>query len=180
MTYNNSMGFLNIEIKASCSDPNGIEQILADEKAEYKGLDHQVDTYFIVPEGRLKLREGNIENSLIFYKRDNISGPKESHVQLYKTKPASGLKEILLHALSVKVVVDKKRKIFFINNIKFHIDRVENLGSFIEIEAIDKEGTIGQIKLEAQCDRYIKKFGINKSDLISVSYSDLLLMKEHK
>lgn len=174
------MGFLNIEIKASCSDPHRIEQILIDEKANYKGLDHQIDTYFNLPEGRLKLREGNIENSLIFYKRDNISGPKESHVQLYKTKPDSGLKELLVHSLGTKVIVDKKRKIFFIDNIKFHIDQVENLGSFIEIEAIDKEGTIGQVKLELQCERYIKKFGINKNDLISVSYSDLILNKKNK
>ena len=172
------MGFLNIEIKASCSDPDRIEQILNDEEADNKGLDHQVDTYFNIPEGRLKLREGNIENSLIFYKRDNISGPKESHVQLYKTKPDSGLKEVLVHSLGTKVIVDKKRKIFFVENIKFHIDLVENLGSFIEIEAIDKTGTIGQAKLEVQCERYIKKFGINKSDLISVSYSDLLLKKQ--
>jgi len=174
------MGFLNIEIKASCSDPKRIEQILIDDKADYKGLDHQVDTYFNVHDGRLKLREGNIENSLIFYKRDNIKGPKESLVQLYKTQPDSGLKEVLLHALGTKVIVDKKRKIFFIDNIKFHIDLIENLGSFIEIEAIDKEGTIGQVKLEAQCERYIKKLGIEKTDLISVSYSDLILKKENK
>ena len=169
------MGFLNIEIKASCSNPEQIEQILISEKAEYKGLDHQIDTYFNVSEGRLKLREGNIENSLIFYHRENTSGPKKSHVQLYKTKPGSGLKEVLLHSLGKKIIVDKKRKIFFIENIKFHIDHVESLGSFVEIEAIDKDGTIGQAKLEAQCERYIKKFKIDNKDLISVSYSDLLL-----
>ncbi len=171
------MGFLNIEIKASCSNPKQIEQILFRENAEYIGLDHQIDTYFNVPEGRLKLREGNIENSLIFYKRENITGPKKSQVQLYKTQPGSGLKDVLKQSLGTKVIVDKKRKIFFIENIKFHIDDVAGLGSFVEIEAIDKDGTIGQTKLEAQCDRYIKKFEIHKNDLISVSYSDLLLEK---
>lgn len=174
------MGFLNIEIKAYCSNPGNIEQILLDEKAEYKGIDHQIDTYFNVPEGRLKLREGNIENSLIFYHRENISGPKKSQVQLYKTKPASGLKQVLLHALGTKIIVDKQRKIFFIENIKFHIDKVEGLGSFVEIEAIDREGNIGQAKLSEQCERYIQKFGISKSDLISVSYSDLLAKEKKK
>jgi len=172
------MGFLNIEIKAHCSNPDRIEQILRDEKAEYKGLDHQIDTYFNTSNGRLKLREGDIENSLIFYERENISGPKKSQVQLYKTQPKSGLKEVLVHSLGTKVIVDKKRKIFFIKNIKFHIDLVEDLGSFVEIEAIDKHGTFGQTKLEAQCDRYIKKFAIDSDDLISVSYSDLLLKKK--
>ena len=172
------MGFLNIEIKAYCSNPENIEQILIDEKAEYKGLDHQIDTYFNVPEGRLKLREGNIENSLIFYKRENISGPKKSRVQLYKTQRNSGLKEVLHHSLGIKIIVDKKRKIFFIENIKFHIDQVEGLGSFVEIEAIDKEGNIGQAKLAKQCESYIQKFGINKKDLISLSYSDLLLNEQ--
>lgn len=169
------MSFINIEIKARCSNPENIEQILLDENANFKGLDHQIDTYFNVPKGRLKLREGNIENSLIFYERENISGPKKSQVQLYKTQSESGLKEVLYHSLGINIIVDKKRKIFFIENIKFHIDEVKGLGSFVEIEAIDKHGTIGQTKLEAQCDRYIKKFAIDNNELISVSYSDLLL-----
>ena len=173
------MGFLNIEIKAYCSKPKNIEQILRDEQAEYKGLDRQIDTYFNVPQGRLKLREGNIENSLIFYHREDITGPKKSRVQLYKTQPGSSLKEVLIHALGIKIIVDKKRKIYFIKNIKFHIDQVEGLGSFVEIEAIDKEGNIGEAKLQEQCERYIQKFEILKSDLISVSYSDLLLNEKN-
>jgi len=56
-----------IEIKASCPDPEQARMILSELKAEHKGTDHQIDTYFNVKEGRLKLREGNIENNLIFY-----------------------------------------------------------------------------------------------------------------
>ena len=58
---------LNVEIKAKCSDPKRVRNILESKGAEYRGLDHQIDTYFRVPNGRLKLREGNIENALIFY-----------------------------------------------------------------------------------------------------------------
>ena len=174
------MGFLNIEIKAHCSNPEDIEQILIDEKAEYEGLDHQIDTYFNVPEGRLKLREGNIENALIFYHREDISGPKKSKVQLYKSKPGAGLKEILQNSLGIKVIVEKDRKIFFVQNIKFHLDTVKDLGSFVEIEAIDKQGNIGQAKLSEQCERYIKKFRITNNELISLSYSDLLLKENIK
>ncbi|MBU0536174.1 MAG: adenylate cyclase, partial [Nanoarchaeota archaeon] len=68
----------NIEIKARCSDHARIRDILLREKADFKGTDHQIDTYFNTCNGRLKLREGNIENSLIFYKREDKTGPKKS------------------------------------------------------------------------------------------------------
>jgi predicted adenylyl cyclase CyaB len=168
------MGFINVEIKARCSDPDKLERILLDEKAHFAGIDHQVDTYFQVSSGRLKLREGKIENALIFYKRDNQSGPKVSDVELYKTNPEIPLKNLLGNALGVKVVVDKYRKIFFIDNIKFHIDVVKGLGSFVEIEAIDREMTGNKELLEKQCKKYMQKLGIEKKDLISESYSDLL------
>lgn len=171
------MGIVNIEIKALCSDPSVIENILRNEKADFVGIDHQVDTYFNVANGRLKLREGNIENALIHYNRENISGPKKSDVLLYKTTPNSELKKLLSQSLGVKVVVDKQRKIFFIGNIKFHIDIVEGLGSFIEIEAIDETGQGDQAKLFEQCQRYLTKFMIKQSELVDVSYSDLLIQK---
>ena len=72
------MGFLNIEIKAKCKFPNDVESALLSLNAKFIGIDHQIDTYFHSPNGRLKLREGIIENSLIFYERDNIPGPKKS------------------------------------------------------------------------------------------------------
>ena len=168
------MSFINIEIKARCSDSDSIEKMLFEENAEFIGTDHQIDTYFNVSNGRLKLREGNIENALIHYNRENISGPKKSEVLLYKSKPGSALKDILSKSIGVKVVVDKVRKIFFIDNIKFHLDNVKGLGSFVEIEAIDKNGTIGQAKLFEQCQQYLKKFGINEDEFIPDSYSDLL------
>lgn len=174
------MSFLNIELKAHCHNPEFIEEILKQEKAKFHGTDFQTDTYFNTNEGRLKLREGNIENSLIFYHRDNKPGPKKSNVILYKPSPGKSLKEILTTANGVKVIVNKERKIYFIANIKFHIDRIEKLGSFVEIEAIDMEGNIGIEKLREQCQRYINKFSIEDRDLISESYSDLLLDKLKK
>ena len=133
------------------------------------------DTYFKVNNGRLKLREGNIENFLVFYEREDKEGPKQSNVILFKSDPNSSLKEILLKSLGALVVVDKQREIYFIENVKFHIDIVKNLGTFMEIEAIDSDGTFTKEKLLEQCENYLQLFGIQKSDLISVSYSDLLL-----
>ena len=167
-----------IEIKAKCENTDEIEAILLKNDADFIGLDHQVDTYFETSKGRLKLREGNIECHLIFYNRPNQASPKESNVILYKPQDVALLKEILINAYKVKVVVDKKRKIFFIDNVKFHIDRVEGLGDFMEIEAIDIDNTIKTTTLQEQCSYFMRLLNIKEKDLISHSYSDLLLKKE--
>ena len=166
---------LNIEIKACCKDPERVFALLKDKGAEHKGTDHQIDTYFKVSEGRLKLREGKIENNLIHYKRSNQDGPKKSEVILYPAGKDPGLKKILGETLGILVVVDKQRDIFFIDNVKFHIDKVVGLGSFMEIEAIGEEGD--ETKLDAQCKQYMHELDILEKDLVSVSYSDLLLEK---
>jgi len=168
---------LNIEIKARCADQARTRKILLDSGAAFKGTDHQVDTYFKVTTGRLKLREGLFENFLIFYERENRDGPKESNVILCENNPGSALKEVLIKSVGVLVVVDKIREIYFIDNVKFHIDVVEGLGSFIEIESINSNATIGKQKLLDQCGQYLVLFGINESDLVPSSYSDLLLQK---
>jgi len=170
----NKKGHKNIEIKAKCSDLNKIRKILISQKADFKGIDHQVDTYFKVNSGRLKLREGNIENDLIFYNRPNKKGPKKSEVILLKNDPKSSLKKILEASLEKLIVVDKLREIFFIKNVKFHLDKVKNIGTFIEIEAIDRKGSLSDNKLLRQCNFYLKLFGIKEKDLINNSYSDLL------
>ena len=134
------MNRLLIEIKARCSTPLSIQAILKAHNARFIGLDHQIDTYFRVPNGRLKLREGNIENSLIHYNRANQSGPKQSDVTLLKSpNEIATLKKILSDSVGILAVVDKKREIYFIENVKFHLDKVVGLGHFVEIEAINSE-----------------------------------------
>jgi len=169
------MSFLNVEIKARCGDPENIRQFLVVNNAEFKGLDEQSDTYFNVPNGRLKLREGNIENNLIFYERNNQSGPKKSFFKLVRVDDAAGLKEALTQSIGVKVVVKKKREIYYIGNVKFHIDEVPGLGSFVEIEAGNIFVDLSEDELRQQCDFYIQQFKIPPEDLIEVSYSDLLM-----
>ena len=96
---------------------------------------------------------------------------------MFKNEPENSVKEILLKSLGVLIVVDKKREIHFIDNVKFHIDNVAGLGTFIEIEAIDKDGDIGIEKLQEQCEEFLKLFEIKEEDLLSNSYSDMLLEK---
>lgn len=165
----------SIEIKARCKNLSQARKILKSKKAVLKGVDRQIDTYFNVSFGRLKLREGNIENHLIYYDRKDKEGPKQSNVILYKYDTKSSLKEILIKTLGVLVEVNKQREIYFIDNVKFHLDNVKNLGSFIEIEARGKDGSYSSNKLLEQCNFYLNLFDIPKNDLIPVSYSDLLL-----
>ena len=169
------MSILNIEFKASTNKLQALEALLQKHNPLFIGEDHQIDTYFNVSAGRLKLREGNIENALIHYEREDFAGAKSSHVLLYQHQPDKTLKEILIKTLGVKAIVDKRRKIYFINNVKFHYDTVEGLGTFVEVEAIDKDGSIGKEKLQAQCDEYAALFNIAEEDFISVSYSDLIM-----
>lgn len=166
---------INIEIKALCSDHDKVRNFLKSHNADFKGIDHQIDTYFKVSKGRLKLREGNIENNLIYYERENKQGPKQSDFTLFKSSPESSLKSILINSCGVLIVVDKIREIYFIENVKFHLDTVLGLGTFMEIEAIDTSGNIGKEKLLEQCNNFLKELNILDSDLVSVSYSDLLL-----
>lgn len=168
---------LNVEIKAKADNLFRIRNVLKDRGAQFIGVDRQIDTYFKVNHGRLKLREGNIENFLVYYERNDQSGPKESRVTLFETDPCSSIRNMLAGSLGVLVVVDKSREIYFVGNVKFHIDWVYDLGSFVEIEAIDKDGSIGKEKLYAQCREYMDLFGIKEEDLIQNSYSDLLLLK---
>jgi adenylate cyclase class 2 len=163
------------EFKATVPDLAAAEKSLQSLHPVFKGEDHQVDTYFNVAKGRLKLREGNIENALIWYDRANEAGNKLSNVLLYKHRPDPGLKEILTQANGIKAVVDKRRKIYFIENVKFHFDQVKDLGAFMEVEAIDESGNLGLEFIRQQCEHYAHFFSIKASDYISHSYSDLIM-----
>jgi len=132
-----------------------------------------------VPEGRLKLRSGSIEHSLIFYKRNNQAGPKDSSVALTRIETqelADSFAATLNAALGTWVKVDKQREIYFIDNVKFHLDEVVGLGAFIEIEAIgdsaeEREALLGQ------CRSYMSYLGVQEEELVENSYSDLLAGK---
>ena len=169
------MNIKNFEFKAKVENLEKYENKLLTQNPKFQGMDHQIDTYFNVHKGRLKLREGNIENSLINYERENISGSKISEIILYQHEPNIALKNILTRQLGVKIIVDKKRKIYFIDNVKFHFDLVENLGAFIEVEAIDSKEEFTIEELKKQCDKYFDFFELTINNVIDKSYSDLIL-----
>jgi predicted adenylyl cyclase CyaB len=169
------MKYINIEIKARTSRADFIRNYLLKAGADFKGADVQTDTYFKVASGRLKLRQGKIENNLIYYDRPNQEGPKQSDFLLQPVQDGDGLRIILSKALGIKVTVTKTREIYYIGNVKFHIDQLEGLGSFVEIEAGNKLADLTVEELDQQCRHYMLEFGITNEDLLSNSYSDMLL-----
>ena len=163
------------EIKAICHNFEDIRDIILTLDARYVGCDHQIDHYFKVRHGRLKLRCGCLEKNLIYYQRPNQKGPKLSRVRLYPVREPEKLDALLSAALEILVIVDKQREIYFIGNVKIHLDKVKDLGSFLEIEAIDEDDRFSDEELSQQCRQLMELFKITAGDLISDSYSDLLL-----
>ncbi len=169
------MKIINYEFKAVAKNVDLLEQKLIQLSPIFKGEDHQIDTYFNVPKGRLKLREGNIENSLIYYERPDTADAKQSDVLLYEHTNSSIIKDILIKLHGIKVVVDKTRRIYFIDNVKFHFDRVKDLGTFVEVEAQSDASDADIQQLQSQCNQYFQLFDLSPTDYIHVSYSDLLI-----
>lgn len=162
----------NIEIKAHYEKHRYARKILEEKDARKEGLDNQKDTYFNVKKGRLKIREGDIENSLIYYQREDKETPKISNVSICKLKNPEKVKKVLKTCLGVKVVVEKEREIYWLENIKVHLDRVKDLGKFIEFELMkDKEGSYDT---EEDLKNLMGEFKVEKDDLIDRSYSDMI------
>jgi predicted adenylyl cyclase CyaB len=168
------MKIKNVEFKARVESSDAYEQQLLPLSPVFKGLDHQVDTYFKVPVGRLKLREGNIEHALIQYMRSDYAGAKQSDVILYRHTPDPALKNILALQFGILKVVDKQRKIYFIDNVKFHFDKVEGLGEFMEVEAIDDKDAFTTEQLQQQCNHWAAFFSLKPEQFMTGSYSDML------
>ncbi len=166
----------NLEIKAKIDSPSIAERIAVEIGATFENEFFQIDTYFNVENGRLKLREfdsGFAE--LIFYRRVEDGFERWSDYEVIRLSDSENLKNLLAKALGVKVIVEKRRKVYIFKNARIHIDSVSNLGNFIEFEVI-YDGD------EKQCEDLMKflidSFSIGHKDFIKVSYSDLLLQKQ--
>src|SRR5208283_1266895 len=172
------MKLLNFEFKAHLHDAAYVRATLKRLRARFLGKDHQIDTYFRVPSGRLKIREGRIENSLIFYQRTNSAHARRSVVEMMLLPRRNSVRAILARALGVLAVVDKRREIYFVGNVKIHLDRVRGLGTFLEVEAMTRTGDIKKVR--AQAVKFQRLFNIARKDIVPQSYSDLILEKARR
>jgi len=166
---------LNFEFKARLTNEPRVREALKRLGARFIGTDHQIDTYFRVPSGRLKVREGRIENALIFYRRSDVRRARQAAVEMMLLPRRNSLRAILTHALGTLAVVDKRREIYFVKNVKIHLDRVRQLGKFVEVEAISRTSDVKKIRSQAR--QFQELFGITAKDIVAESYSDLILAK---
>ena len=151
-----------MEFKARVDDLESVRTKLRTLFPRELGIDHQRDTYFEVPDGRLKLREGGIEQSLIFYKRSNRAETRESHVVYASLEKTDELRRVLEAALPVMGVVEKDREIYYVGETKVHLDLVQGHGFFLEVEAPSAE----------EADRFFQFFGLRTAALEGRSYAD--------
>jgi predicted adenylyl cyclase CyaB len=165
---------LNIELKARCQDIGGLREACRSLGAEGQEPERQLDTYFGVSHGRLKLRESLPSGAeLIFYERADIAGPRESHYETCAVEDAEGLKAILKKALGVRAVVAKRRETFLIGHMRVHLDKVQDLGSFVELEGI-VEDPAGLSEVDNEVREMKQALGIDDRSLLKESYSDLI------
>ena len=169
------MKLLNFEFKARLNNEQRVREALKRLNARFIGTDHQIDTYFRVSSGRLKVREGRLENALIFYQRSNVRRARQAAVEMMLLPRRNSLRAILARSLEKLAVVDKRREIYFVKNVKIHLDRVRRLGKFLEVEAISRAGDVKKIRSQAR--QFQKLFGISAKDIVAESYCDLILAK---
>lgn len=165
----------NFEYKAKVEDLNSLERTFAHHGAIFVEEMIQTDTYFCVPNGRLKLRESvNKKSELIFYERDESS--PSGMQSLYDTLELSdpSLKGILEKSLGVKVVVEKNRRLLKMKNARIHLDEVKYLGSFLEYEVVYEGNEVHDKLLLERLKGMVSGSIIEE---INESYSDLLLAK---
>lgn len=175
----------NLELKVRCA-PGDLERVRARADAAGIGPFHrmrQIDTYFRVSQGRLKLRAiepdsgpGAVE--MIAYHRADLPGSRWSH---YHRVPldgaaADGLRQALADVAGVLAVVDKTREVAIARRTRIHLDRVRGLGDFVELETVvagDEDAAGAEVELEL--DTIGRTLGLDAYAVVAGSYSDLIL-----
>ncbi|MEJ2544493.1 MAG: class IV adenylate cyclase [Calditrichaceae bacterium] len=165
---------LNIEIKARYDDLDLFKSKLVQLPVSFEGEDYQTDTFYIVPQGRLKLRESNLYGSILIpYIRSDEKGTKQSDYDLLPVSDPQKTKNLLSNILGVRGEVKKRRLIYIFENVRIHLDEVESLGNFIEFEAVIDD--MKQIESNNQKVQWLLEyFNIDADHLLRVAYIDLI------
>jgi len=167
----------NIEIKARVSDLNRLRQVAGQIATEPCQLLHQEDVFFRTRRGRLKLRtfaEGSGE--LIYYERPDTRASRQSWYRIHGTSRPLELRQMLAAALGETVTVKKKREVYMAGQTRIHLDEVDDLGTFMELEVVLGAGQDPEEGRGIAAD-LMEKLGITESDLVPCAYADLLLSR---
>jgi predicted adenylyl cyclase CyaB len=165
---------INVEIKARVSNPSRL-QTLAAALSDDAGVSlQQDDTFFHTPQGRLKLRTlAPTHGELIYYERADAAGPKLSRYEIAHTSTPAALTATLAAALGVRGVVRKQRRVYLLGQTRVHVDAVEGLGMFVELEWVMQPGqTYAEgVRMVAEL---MQRLEITEAELIAEAYIDLL------
>jgi predicted adenylyl cyclase CyaB len=164
----------NIEIKARARNFDEIKaraEKLSDKSVE---VIPQEDTFFNTPRGRLKLRAlSEAKGQLIYYTRPDQEGPKRSDYHIYQTSDPENLKGVLALAYGIRGIVKKTRYLYRVGQTRVHLDDVEGLGQFMELEVVMREGQ-SDAEGQAIAEELMERLGVASSDLLEGAYMDLL------
>jgi adenylate cyclase class 2 len=165
---------LNLELKVRDADPAATARACALLGAVEHGSMRQRDTYFDARTGRLKLREqlegGGAE--LIYYERPAVEAVRASRYWRTPVPEPELLRELLARALGVLGVVEKTRRLFLFQHVRIHLDEVEGLGSFVELEAV-QDGTAGADEPDAALARVLRALALGGREPIGGGYLEL-------
>jgi homotetrameric cytidine deaminase len=165
----------NVEVKALDPDPERSLAICRELGAEDRGVLVQRDTYFRAPSGRLKLREERDAGAtLVQYDRPDAAAARVSRYRLVAVEDADGLREALDAALGTLVIVEKQRRLLLWKGVRIHLDQVDGLGDFVELEGVAEPGS--DLSAERRrVDALAEALGIVPERIVAESYSDRLL-----
>jgi len=164
----------NIEIKASVPDLGSIRERAAALASGPAQVLDQVDTFFVVARGRLKVRAfTDGAGELIAYDRADEPGPKQSTYARVECRDAAALSEALARVLPVRGVVVKRRELFLVGRTRIHLDRVEALGSFVELEVVLAEDEPPE-RGQHEARELIDLLKISEDGMVAEAYIDLL------
>jgi predicted adenylyl cyclase CyaB len=164
----------NIEIKARARNFNEIRRRAEGLSSTPVETIPQEDIFFNTPLGRLKLRIlAEDRGQLIYYTRPDQEGPKRSDYHIAHTSDPSNLKRVLELAYGIRGVVRKTRYLYLVGQTRVHLDDVEGLGQFMELEVVLREG---QSDAEGQsiAEDLMTMLGVERTDLLEGAYMDLL------
>jgi predicted adenylyl cyclase CyaB len=167
----------NIEIKARVHNAERFQELVESISDSGPETIQQEDVVFRSPTGRLKLRkfvDGTAE--LIQYERPDTLSPTGSDYIKVEMGDPMGLQEALGRALGVRGVVRKERKLYRIDRTRIHLDRVEGLGDFMELEVMLEPGEASQPGTQV-AEHLMARLGVSPSDLIEQAYIDLIERK---
>jgi predicted adenylyl cyclase CyaB len=165
----------NVEIKARVSDLAALRHRAEAAGAVRTAELRQRDTFFPCAEGRLKLRDfGDGRGELIRYARPDAAGPKTSSYRLVPTADPENLRAALSEALGVLVEVRKHRELWMAGRTRIHLDRVEGLGDFLELEVVLAPGE-ALSEGEAEAHELMRDLAVSPEDLVAGAYADLIV-----